>query len=348
MPPPIILLTPNLTGYDGISAVARLVTHGFDRVTVLALHERPTLTTFDRAVVRSAGGRRIQFALSALRAAAAVGRATVILNHVQLAPAALPFTARGARLVTILHGIEAWTPLSALQRAAIARSERVIAVSAFSRARFYDENPQFRGHPVDVCHHGIAPVVTADAARDGAPAALIVGRMQADERYKGHDALIELWPVVMAEVPDAVLRIVGDGDDRARLESKARALGLAPRILFLGNIDDDALQREYLKATVFVMPSAREGFGLVYLEAMRAARACVACRGAASEIIADGETGWLVEPDDRAQLTDRIVRPLGDRAAAEVMGQRGRARFLQQFTEQRFRERFTALLPIAT
>jgi hypothetical protein len=55
-----------------------------------------------------------------------------------------------------------------------------------------------------------------------------------------------------------------------------------------------------------------------------------------------------VAPDDRAQLTDRIIRTLGDRAAAEVMGQRGRARFLQQFTEQRFRERFTALLPIAS
>lgn len=348
MQTPIVLLTPNLTGHDGISAVARLVTHAFERVTILALHERRSLTVFDRATVRGAAGGRVRFALDAMRAAVPGGHLTVILNHVHLAPAALVLAARGASLVTILHGIEAWTPLSAIQRAALRRSERLVAVSAFSRARFYDENPQFRGRAIDVCHHGIPPLAVPDAGRDDAPAALIVGRMQSDERYKGHDALIEVWPAVMAAVPGATLRIVGDGDDRPRLEMKVRAMGLDRRVVFVGGIDDDALQREYGRATVFVMPSPREGFGLVFLEAMRAARACVGCRGAASEIIADGDTGWLVEPGDRAQLTDRIVRTLGDRGAADAMGARGRARFLQQFTEQRFRDRFTALLPVAS
>ncbi|MCU1385987.1 MAG: glycosyl transferase family 1 [Acidobacteria bacterium] len=348
MPPAIILLTPNLTGHDGISAVARLVTHACDRVAVLALHEPRALRMWDRATVRGAGGGRLRFALSALRSAATAADATVILNHVHLAPAALAFAARGARLVTILHGIEAWTPLTAIQRTALARSARVVAVSAFSRARFFEANPDLRDRAVDVCHHGIAPLAAPDEVHDRGPAALIVGRMQADERYKGHDALIELWPAVMAAVPDAVLRIVGDGDDRARLEAKVRAIGLETRVLFLGRVDDDALQREYAQATVFVMPSPREGFGLVFLEAMRAARACVGCRGAASEIIADGDTGWLVEPDDRVQLTDCIVRTLRDRPAADAMGARGRARFLQQFTEQRFRDRFTALLLVAS
>jgi phosphatidyl-myo-inositol dimannoside synthase len=348
MPPRIILLTPNLIGHDGISAVARLVVHACDRTTVLSLHEPASLTEFAGATVHAAGGGRPRFAIATLRAAAAAGDAVVILNHVHLAASALALAARGARLVSILHGIEAWTPLRAIERAALRRSERLVAVSAFSRARFYDQNPQFRTRAVDVCHHGIPPLAVVDSAADRPPAALIVGRMQADERYKGHDALIDVWPAVLAAVPGARLRIVGDGDDRPRLEEKVRAMDLASHVVFLGGIDDEALQREYAKSTVFVMPSAREGFGLVYLEAMRAARACVACRGAASEIIDDGETGWLVEPDDRAQLTDRIIRTLGDRAAAEVMGQRGRARFLQQFTEQRFRERFTALLPIAS
>ena len=78
---------------------------------------------------------------------------------------------------------------------------------------------------------------------------------------------------------------------------------------------------------------------------MRAGRACVGSHGAAAEIIADGETGLLVEPGDRAQLLQGVVRVLRDRAAAEAMGARGRVRFLQRFTEERFRDRFTALLP---
>jgi glycosyltransferase involved in cell wall biosynthesis len=96
------------------------------------------------------------------------------------------------------------------------------------------------------------------------------------------------------------------------------------------------------------MPSRDEGFGFVFVEAMRAARACVGSRGAAAEIIADGETGLLVEPGDRAHLLDRVVRVLRDRPATAAMGARGRTRFLQEFTEERFHVRFKALLPVAS
>jgi glycosyltransferase involved in cell wall biosynthesis len=338
----IVLLTPNLTGHDGISAVARLVVGAFDRVSIVALHERPSLSSFASATVLGAGGRGSRFAFAALRAAARDPQATVIVNHLQLAPAALPFAARGT-LVSILHGVEAWTPLTWLQRAALERSDRLIAVSAFSRDRFLAANPQFAERHVDVCHHGIGPAAVPDIPSDRTPAALIVGRMTADERYKGHDALIEIWPAVLAAVPDAVLRIVGDGDDRPRLEQKAAASGLGAHVVFAGGIDDDALQREYQRATVFTMPSSREGFGLVFLEAMRAGRSCIGCRGAASEIIDDGQTGWIVEPGDRQRLTECVIRTLRDRSESAAMGARGRDRYLQHFTAEHFRRRLTAL-----
>ena len=345
---PIVLLTPNLTGHDGISAVARLVVRAFDRVSVLALHERRSLTAFEGSTVDSAGGHSLRFATAAVCAAARGSRTTLIVNHVHLAPAALAFAARGATLVSLLHGIEAWTPLTWLQRAALLRSDRLIAVSACSRDRFRAANPQFGNRAIDVCHHGIEPASVPDAASDDIPTALIVGRMTADERYKGHDALIEIWPDVLAAVPDAVLRVVGGGDDRPRLERKAVAMGLGVHVVFAGSIDDETLQREYQRATVFTMPSPREGFGLVFLEAMRAARPCIGCRGAPSEIIDDGTTGWIVEPGDRAQLTARVIRALRDRSESAAMGARGRTRYLQYFTEERFRQRLTALMPEAT
>jgi glycosyltransferase involved in cell wall biosynthesis len=92
------------------------------------------------------------------------------------------------------------------------------------------------------------------------------------------------------------------------------------------------------------MPSPREGFGLVFLEAMRAARSCIGCRGAASEIIDDGDTGWIVEAGDRDRLTERVIRTLRDRSESVAMGARGRARYLQHFTEAHFRQRLTALV----
>ena len=343
---PVVVLTPNLYGSDGISRLARLVTDSFEDVTVLALHEPASSERFGRACVHGAGGSSLRFVSCALRgAAAADGRTRVIVTHLHLAPAALPFVLRGVSLTTMLCGVEAWRRVSRPQAVALDRSARLIAISQFTRDGFLKANARFAGRPVDVCHLGVEPFPAAECAPGGPPSALIVGRMARDERYKGHDSLLEIWRDVVAAVPDASLRIVGDGDDRARLERKAASLELGHRVIFLGRLDEEALQREYERCTAFVMPSRDEGFGFVFVEAMRAARACVGSRGAAGEIIADGETGWLVAPDDPKQLREAVVRVLCDRASTAAMGARGRARFLQQFTEERFRDRFIALLP---
>ncbi len=169
--------------------------------------------------------------------------------------------------------------------------------------------------------------------------------MAADERYKGHDLLLDIWRDVAADVPGAVLRIVGEGNDRPRLQQKAAALNLGDQIVFLGRVSDERLAHEYERCTAVVMPSRGEGFGLVFVEAMRGSRACIGCRGSASEIIVEGETGLVLEPDDRATLRQAVVRMLHDRFETAAMGARGRARFLQHFTEDHFRSRLAALMP---
>ena len=94
------------------------------------------------------------------------------------------------------------------------------------------------------------------------------------------------------------------------------------------------------------MPSRDEGFGLVFLEAMRAGRPCIGGAARPREIIEDGVTGWLVAP--ATARSSRARRAVPARCpAADAMGARGRARFLQQFTEEHFRDRFSALVPLA-
>ena len=343
------MITPNLRGRDGISRLARLVTESFDEVTVLALHEPLPADTFGSASVAGAGGRSWQFIASALGRAALANRHTnVIVTHVHLAPAGLAFTARGASLTTMLCGVEAWKPLSRLQRAALDRSERLIAISQFTSDRFTAANPHCAARTISVCHLGVGVLPESYQRPTGPPSALIVGRMAGEERYKGHDLLIDIWHDVVAAVPGAILRIVGGGDDRRRLEQKAAALNLSGQAVFLGRIDEQSLHREYERCTAFVMPSRDEGFGFVFVEAMRAARACLGSRGAAGEIIVDAETGLLVEPGNRAQLLEAVVRLLRDPAATDAMGARGRLRFLKEFTDDRFRGRFTALVPVAS
>jgi phosphatidylinositol alpha-1,6-mannosyltransferase len=169
--------------------------------------------------------------------------------------------------------------------------------------------------------------------------ALIVGRLSAAERYKGHDALVDAWPTVRAAIPRARLVVVGDGDDRFRLEARVAESGLTGSIQFVGRVSDRRLRGLYRGCALFVMPSAGEGFGLVYLEAMREGKPCIAL-GAANQIIEDGVTGLLLDEARPDALANAIVRLLTDDELRARLGRAATAKFAGFFTEQHFARRF--------
>jgi len=192
---------------------------------------------------------------------------------------------------------------------------------------------------IAVCHPGLGGAVAAPPFDTSSSMALIVARMSASERYKGHDALLEVWPRVLERYPGAVLAIAGDGDDRARLETKARALGIEHAVTFAGRIGDEALAGLYARCRFFVMPSRDEGFGLVFLEAMRAGKPCIGAAGAASEIVEHGVTGVIVDSASRSELIAAVLRLYDEPETCERFGRAGRERFLSEFTDRRFQAR---------
>ena len=188
---------------------------------------------------------------------------------------------------------------------------------------------------------------SAQAAPSRERAALIVGRMWAEERGKGHDQLLETWPSVRRQVPDAELWIAGGGDDVARLVAKARDRGVADAVHFLGRVPDAELGALYRRASVFAMPSRQEGFGLVYAEAMWSGLPCIGTTAdAASQVIVAGETGELVPYGDVAALGAALVGLLSDRERAARMGEAGRRRAREHFGYSRFRADLLAALEL--
>src|SRR5262249_16839822 len=97
---------------------------------------------------------------------------------------------------------------------------------------------------------------------------LTVGRMDSRDRYKGHDRVISAIPKLIAAGHDVVYLVVGEGDDREHLEARAREVGLADRVWFMGSVGLPKLIEVYRAADLFVMPSTGEGFGIAFLEAM--------------------------------------------------------------------------------
>jgi phosphatidylinositol alpha-1,6-mannosyltransferase len=177
------------------------------------------------------------------------------------------------------------------------------------------------------------------------PTVLIVGRMLSAERYKGHDELLEAWPRIVAACGDARLVIVGDGDDRPRLQAKAAALGIDSSVCFTGFVSQARLREHYADGWVFAMPSRGEGFGLVYLEAMSHGLPCIgSIHDAAGEVIDDGVTGYLVDQRDTTAMAERIVQLLRDRSLRAQMGRCSQERFQTHFTYERFRARLLSIL----
>jgi phosphatidylinositol alpha-1,6-mannosyltransferase len=339
-----ILLTPNVLGPDGVSSLSREIARALPEPSlVLSLHDGPGGPGALPACVemRGANGHRARFLAAVARAALQCASTTdIVCSHLHLAPAATLLAWRGGRITVVLCGIEAWVPLRARQLRALERAT-LVAISQHTVDRFKTANPAFASTDVTVCHPGLVPHMGRTAGPlAAASTALIVARMSAAERYKGHDALLDIWPDVLARRPDARLVVAGDGDDRSRLESRAASLGLAHVVRFVGRVGDAELGELYARCRVFVMPSRDEGFGLVFLEAMRAGKPCIGGYGAAAEIIQHDVTGLIVDPDSRDELTAAVLRVFDEPDTACRLGAAGRERFLSTFTDDHFRARF--------
>jgi phosphatidylinositol alpha-1,6-mannosyltransferase len=276
----------------------------------------------------------------------------VLFTHVGIARAQLRVPRHFRRPYgVLLHGIEAWSAtLDAERREALRQARLRIAISPHTARRVAAAHPDLPA--LETCLLALLPDeeqpdrVPADVRVDYGPhAVVIVGRMSSTERYKGHDQLVLAWPRVLAEIPNASLVMVGRGDDVERLRAKAAALGLGRSVHFTGFLPDAAVRAVLRNAAVFAMPSRGEGFGLVYLQAMRAGIPCLGSRDdAAADVIVDGETGLLVPRQDPDAISGAVVRLLTDETMRRRLGAAGRRRFDSLFTYPRFRARLAGIL----
>jgi glycosyltransferase involved in cell wall biosynthesis len=170
----------------------------------------------------------------------------------------------------------------------------------------------------------------------------IVGNVAALVPHKGHHHLIDAATLVIRDVPDTRFVIVGDGELRDALERQIRDKHLE-RHVFLAGFRADAL--ELTKGfDVFVVSSTTEGMCSALIDAMAAAKPAVATdAGAVSEVMVDGETGFLVPPRDHAAMATRLVTLLKDSALRSWMGAAGLARVRGSFTVERMVEETAAV-----
>jgi glycosyltransferase involved in cell wall biosynthesis len=291
----------------------------------------------------------------------------IICSHLALGPIAWLIAHLGLRPYWIVvHGIEAWIELPAWKRGALRRADRVIVTSAFSREQVVSR------HQIAVRRISRLPCTLDDTLLSSNPAkvgacagipqgqrlVLTVARMAADERYKGHDVVLRALPSVIARIPNLTYAIVGGGDDRPRLEHLAQELGLAPHVVFTGEVGDSELAALYYRSEVFLLPartvidkhnSKGEGFGIVYLEAMAFGKPVIGPNyGAPVEVIQHGVTGLLVDPEDPASVAEALLRLLNEPERAREMGKAASEWVKQNYSYGSFRQQLREVLTACT
>jgi phosphatidyl-myo-inositol dimannoside synthase len=368
----LLLITGAYHTDGGIAAVNRLVIQAFAEkgysLDILSLVEKDVNIDVRYIDPETSinylffSGNKYLFAISAWWTVLRHSYVYVYVDHVNLASIVAPFSwIKLCSYFVWLHGIEVFPPRPDFEgNIGLKYAWKSLSSSEHTKNVVHQNYPRLN---VTACDLALDPIKYGNLpspekpiekiglkATDeteqvlGKQVILHVGRMVSGKRYKGQDSLIRAFPIIYQQNPGAQLVLAGQGDDMQRLKDLARALPTAmqARIFFPGYASDDLLEQFYKSCYVFAMPSIGEGFGLVYLEAMMRAKACLGGRVDATPcVVRDGLTGLLVDnPRSPEQVAQAINWFLSHPEETRRMGLAGYELVRSYYLFPHFQERF--------
>lgn len=288
----------------------------------------------------------------------------IICGHVALCPLAYVLK-RFTRVpyVTIAYGIECWGNLWLQDEWTLRRSRGIISISHWTKKILADRG--YAEHAIEVVHPQLPscyeklPPPRRPRPEGGPFTFLTVSRLDAKERYKGHDDVLSaLKRIVDApQSPQNEIRYIihGDGTDRERLESVVKELGLDSMVEFrAGTLNRSQFDGSYRQADVYIMPSQfghegrrwyGEGFGIVYLEAAAFGVPSIAYRcGGVTDIVSHDVDGILVEPGNIDELANAMVALVKNRERVFELGKAAHHAIMTRFTSENTRQELIAAL----
>lgn len=272
--------------------------------------------------------------------------ASLVINHPGLAPVGWLLVRSGVvrSYLVVLHGVEAWRRLGWSDRHAIGRASAIVATTNFTAREFCRHNDipieKTRVVSLAVSESEIRDVaVHADRQDFGSLKVLTVTRMESIDGYKGVDTLIDAVAQAQARGVRIELSIVGMGNEVGKMKQRAVDRNVTETVHFLGGVTDDRLPGLYRDSDIFALPSRGEGFGIVFLEAMRYGKPCIGGNhGGTPEVIDNTRTGYLVEYGDTDYLTGCLMELAANPGLRARMGEAAlravRSRYLFRHMQQ--------------
>lgn len=287
----------------------------------------------------------------------------IILSHVNLTLFAwiMKTLKPNLRIILYAHGIEVWRPLPNWKSRFLRKHVEFWAVSRFTskelqlRHRIPSNNIKILNN----CLNPFFPLPTnfekpADLMRrykieKDQPILFTLTRISDFEKYKGYDIIIDLLPQLIKIYPKLLYIISGKADskERDRLVRQIHRLNLENHVFLSGFVSYEELSSHFLLADCFVLPSKKEGFGIVFIES--AACGCNVIAGnkdGSPDAVLNGELGSLVDPDNSEEIYYAINEIL-NRESTQKDAKKIQEKCLEHFSFQKYKENVNALLNIS-
>ena len=252
----------------------------------------------------------------------------IILSHVNLLSIgwAIKKLSPSTKLVLLAHGIEIWKPLSAPKKSMLQCCDHVVAVSEYTRQQLININGVTPAK-CTVINNCLDPFLASPAEQGSAdelrqkynllPTDIVLfclTRLAATERHKRYETIIRSLPTIQQHFSQRIVYVLAGkytNDEGAFIKQTAATAGVEGNVVLTGFVPEEEIAAHFKMADVYVMPSSKEGFGLVFIEAMYYGLPVIAGNKDGSvDALANGELGVLVDPDDEATIRDALIRVL--------------------------------------
>ncbi|MCW3111587.1 MAG: hypothetical protein JWQ09_6093, partial [Segetibacter sp.] len=280
---------------------------------------------FDLQYYRGFKGNRLKFIIAVWKEA--VNYDTIILGHINLSLAAWGVKKMfpDKKIVLITHGIEVWDKQIGIKDYVIKNADKILAVSTYTKEAIVKVH-KLSPDKISVFHNTIDPYFSFPEVFEK-PQYLVkryeidandsviftLTRLSASEKYKGYDKVIEVMPFLKKSIPQVKYILSGKADvrEKKRLMRLKKENDLSYNVLFTGFIKDEEVVDHFLLADVFIMPSRKEGFGIVFIEAMACGLSVIAGNKDGSvDALQQGALGQLIDPDNETEILKALQHAL--------------------------------------
>ena len=302
------------------------------RVKIFSMYDHPRYASvkkyFPQLLFTGFGKHKVHFALKSLQQGHKCRM--VILSHINLLLIGylIKKISPSTKLVLLAHGIEVWKPFPFWKKRMLHKLDIILPVSHFTKEKMKSLNglPEEKFVVINNCldpfleqqeqKENNSVLQERYGLRKGQTVLLTVSRIFDTERCKGYDKVIRALPELIKAYPDIRYLLAGayDTAEKQRLDELISQLGLKDTVIFTGFIADEELPVLYKLATIFVMPSKKEGFGIVFTEAMFYGVPVIAGNKDGSvDALCNGELGLMVDPDNITEIIAAIIKVLDNR-----------------------------------